>query len=264
MAKIPATKCLEKALENPRINDVLLGLDRTNQELPVNPKFFPCCAGKAEMWLDGTIYRCGIFQRQIFLQRLTQQYYKAYNRDFRDAPGIKDPKAHDTALRELAAMLKGDAPQGLKLDCPKTQPSLLWLRAAAAVWRFGLQPVVATFDLQCDVRVLAALRQRPAQMTPIILIERVHKLWDAKFAFSFEAILSLAYKTNSLLLYSVEDEENASQPAIPQNFAKKLGQLRSKPYDAWLEPESRERLRDILTQPRSEPFVPIETKPQDW
>ena len=264
MKALPAKKCLEKALENPRLNDVLLGLDRTKPELPVNPKFFPCCSGSAEIWNDGTIFRCGIFQRQIFLQRLMQVYYRMYNRDMRDAPGMKDPKANDAALRELAAMLKSDAPQGLKIDCPKNEPSLIWLRAAAAVWRFGLQPVVASFDLQCDVRVRSELKKLPPNASPLIFIERVHKLWDAKFAYSFEAILSLAYKTNSLLLFSLEEEGDTPQPAIPQNFSKKLGQLRSKPYDAWLEPESRARLQDILSQPRTEPFVPVESQSQDW
>lgn len=199
-------------LDNPLLNGLGLGLSFQDdgQVLPQSG-LYPCCQASGGAWDEAlSAHRsCQLKGRLLRVQRLMAQFKRSWP-DAQRGPQQVAPQVGAQILQELAAVFRHDqAPATLAINQARQQPSLIWSKALASAWRFGVETRV--FNLQDrDPKSLAAFTAETRGPSAWFL-EQVDKLWDPALAETFEFIVQRAYNAEAFLWIDLHVETGARQ-----------------------------------------------------
>lgn len=228
------------SLDNPLLNGLALGLSFQDdgQVLPQSG-LYPCCQGSGGAWDEALAgYKTCTLKTRL---RRVQQLFAQFRRVWPDAargPQQLSPQIGAQILQELAAVLRRDqAPATLSVvnaRQPQSQsPSLLWSKALASIWRFGVETRI--FHLQDrDARSLSQFTAETRGPSAWFL-EGVDKLWDPALAETFEYIVQRAYNAEAFIWIDLHVESGSRQlldspedNSLRANLSRRIAKLRQK------------------------------------
>lgn len=250
--------CVVKALENPHLNGILLGLEITDHCLSLRQEMFPCCSGRGffesayNKELTGSCFRCTLRHRRQMTEVVLRQYYRYWGTQF-PAPHQLSANHSAKILRHVSETIKGYRPQGTILQGRKGQPSEIWPMALACTWRFGI-PVHIVRPQKAGADILP-----PASKTTdtfAIFIEHADKLWEEQNAEVIRSLVSFAYNSNALFWLEVCPEQlpkdlDPKDRSVSARLQHRLYQAKSKSPLEQLGSKCAARLQSLCTLPRS-------------
>lgn len=254
-------RCVLRSLENPTLNGVLLGLEVRDNELHFQPEFFPCCQGAAERFDSraNAVIRCDLKVRFKAARDLLVQYFRIWGGDPSSAPHLITSEQSARIIGLVSDAMKGNRPQGTMVKGKPGKPGDLWSMALAAAWRFGVTVHMANFH-KTPRHDLIPRPPLDHKGPLLILVEQITELWKPDEAMHLEALISFAYKTNSLLWLEFtgtipQPKRAGDQPLKSRDFfQRKVSDLKSKSPLSYLEPASLSELKAMTTLPREIPF----------
>ncbi|MBC7661217.1 MAG: hypothetical protein H7249_16085 [Chitinophagaceae bacterium] len=225
--------CVLHNLDNPLLAGVSLGLAFTKEQtLSLSPQMFPCCKGNGFAW-DSRSYgyhACNLKARLFRLQDILNRYTRTFPSTTRFPYQVTPAWSHQV-LQELAAVFRHDRPPAsISYTTQRNQPSMLWTKAFAAVWRFGMDVRIArlTDFNPVELATLTAGTDKPFA----IFIDQVDKLWDPGIVEAVEYVVQQAYNAQAFLwIEFVHDQSTGpdeSDGTVRGNIARKLQKLKDK------------------------------------
>ncbi len=244
--------CILRSLDNPLLSGLALGLTSTKEgALSISPQFFPCCTGQGLSWnsrLNG-YHVCALKARLAKLDELMKTYAACFPNSTR-FPFQVTPAWSNQILQELAGTFKHDRlPANVTYANQKTQPSLLWSKAFAAIWRFGM-----------DVRFARITSFNPSELSALtkssdkpfaIFIDQVDKLWDPAVLEAVEYVIQQTYNCQSFLWMDFVHEPALSATAdepmsnVRQAIARRLSKIKDRHPLDMLSRDSLSRLQNL-------------------
>jgi hypothetical protein len=215
--------CILRSLDNPMLSGLALGLTSSKDgALSISPQFFPCCAGVGLSWdeVREGCRVCPLKSRLDRLQRLMKDYIRHFPQSSR-YPFQLTPAWSNQILQELAGTFKGDRlPANVSYSSnQKAQPSLLWSKAFAAIWRFGIDVRFARIT-DFDPSELSALT-RASDKPFAIFLDQVDKLWDPGILEAVEYVVQQTYNYRGFLWLDF-----VHQPALAQQSEEATSNVR--------------------------------------
>lgn len=260
MVKIKKT-CVLKALENPNLNGLALGLEYDNAGFfKPNERFFPCChgTGNHELTSDAdhspihNIFRCKIKHRINAVNEIAQLYHMAWPKA--NPPHQVSKEDNTKLLSDLSGSLKGYEPQAKISFGKKDMPSKIWPLALACAWRFGIETHIINLDIKASITLPARSKMHA---TIAIFIENVDRLWEPYRAQAFETIIQYAYNSNALLWISCtqgQQAEKTNKITVGDILSHRIASLKSKSPLDYIDPDAKSRL-DVMA---NTPYTPQE------
>lgn len=243
------SSCILRNLDNPLLNGIALGLELgKDQALTASRDMFPCCKGESYAWHPESraVERCALHARIAKLQTLLNDFRAAWPQAPRLPQQIPPAFGHQI-LEELAGVFRHDRPQAtIAFSSQKQQPSLLWSKAFAAVWRYGKDVRIRRWEA-FDASVVTALSaggQRPAA----IFLEQVDKLWDPQNVENFEFIVQQTYNSGYPIWIEFVQEDGTSAAAdntLRSQLARKIQKLKNRNPLELLSQDCLSRLRSM-------------------
>ncbi len=251
----PLGACVLSNLDNPMLNGLTLGLSCADDgQVQLQTDMFPCCQALGMSWDD---YLCGIrtctLQARLHrVQKLFFYFRKTWPNAVRGPHQI--PAAFSSSiLQEVGAVLKRDKPQAqVGFGGQKNQASLVWSKALATLWRFGV-----------EARVLNLLKSDPKDMVaftsdhsgPLALfVEQIDKLWDPQNAEALEHLIQRAYNADAFLWLDFvqelpSDVDTQDDVSLKAEFTRRISKKRKSvhPLDH-LSRDSLSRLQSMCGQ----------------
>lgn len=241
--------CILRNLDNPLLNGIALGLELgKDQVLSASRDMFPCCKGDSYAWHpeSRSVERCALHARIGRLQALLGDFRKNWPQSQR-LPHQVPPAYGHQLLEELAGVFRHDRPQAtISFTSQKQQASLLWSKAFASIWRYGIEARIRhweSFDPKAVTDITAG-SQKPVA----IFLEHVDKLWDPQNAENFEFIVQQVYNSGYPIWidFVQEVESNAAQDqTLRSQLARKIQKLKSKNPLDHLSQDCLSRLRNM-------------------
>ena len=130
-------------------------------------------------------------------------------------------KCHEI-LRQVADTLKGALPQAQLIATQSHSPGALWAVACALSWRFGMNVHMVTLGRKGAAAPVPDEKLMESSLPLTILCEQVRYLSDPFHAEQLEAMINIAYQTNSFLWLEVVTQ----RPAIKGVSGKETSQAR--------------------------------------
>ncbi len=227
-------------LDNPLLNGLALGLT-FHEDGGVSPQsgLYPCCQAAGGAW-DENLYAyrsCKLGTRLKRVQGLVQQFRRQWPKATR-SPQQVSPQVGGQILQELAAVFRHDqAPATLTMQTTRAQasgsasPSVLWSKALASVWRFGVETRVINLQ-NVDPKNLAAFTAESGGQAAWF-VEQVEKLWDPATAETFEYIVQRAYNAEAFLWVDLRLDgdcrqlnDAAADFSVKASISRKIAKLR--------------------------------------
>jgi hypothetical protein len=228
-----STSCVLQNLDNPLLSGLSLGLSFTkDQSLSLSPQMFPCCQGNGFAWDDRQrgYHACSLKGRIFRLQDLLSRYQKAFPNQTRFPYQVTAAWSHQI-LQELAGVFRHDRlPATVSYTSQKTQPSLLWSKAFASVWRFGMDVRFArlTDFNPVELQRLTAETDKPFA----IFIDQIDKLWDPAIIEAIEYVVQQVYNSQAFLWMEFVHEQGMNDEpgdgTVRGSIAKRLQKLKDK------------------------------------
>ena len=192
-------RCSLSGLENPMLNDIILGLKFDKGFLEAKENIFRCCEGTGfnRTHANNNVTRCGIQSRIERVNTLLLQFFKTWGAD-QKPPFKVTPDTDKKALTLVSDMLRSLRPQASIVSGRPNKPGDIWPMAIASLWRFDLDAHV--INLKKD-----ALTSRwPFQdstlgKTQVIFIEQADGLSNITNLTYMEAIINYVYQSNCFL-----------------------------------------------------------------
>ena len=227
-------RCVLHNLDNPLLSGLSLGLAFTkDQTLSLSPQMFPCCKGNGFAWDDKAhgYHACNLKARLFRLQEVLNRYNRTFPNTSRWPYQVTPAWSHQI-LQELAGVFRHDRPPAsISYTSQRNQPSLLWSKAFAAVWRFGM-----------DVRIARLHDFNPVELTALtagsdkpfaIFIDQVDKLWDPAIVDALEFIVQQTYNSQAVLWVEFVHEqsmgaEEGTDGTVRGSIARKLQKRKDK------------------------------------
>ncbi len=227
-----AKACILRNLDNPMLSGLSIGLRFSqNNALELNPAMFPCCAAQGAAWDQklNALHSCQLKSRLARLADLMARFRKTYPKAVKNPTQIS-PEASHNILIELAGVFKHDKhPATLSYSNQRFQPSILWSKAFAAVWRYGMDVRIARLKAFDPVQVsyLTAPSDRPYAL----FIDQVEDLWDPIMAETVEHIVQQAYNAQAFLWIEFfnEDTRTDRSPSVTnlkEAYSKRIKKLK--------------------------------------
>lgn len=226
--------CILRSLDNPLLSGLSLGLSATKEgQVSINPQFFPCCGGEAQAFdvRKNGFQMCALKGRLSRLHELMAFYTKCFP-DTARMPFQATPAWTNQILQELAGTFKRDLmPAAISYTAQKTQPSLLWSKAFAAIWRFGMD---VRFCRITDFDALELSRATKASDKPsAIFLDQIDKLWDPQIVEAVEYVIQQAYNAHSFIWLEFVHEPAITTGAhetldVRQTLTRRLSKLKDK------------------------------------
>ncbi|MFW7381446.1 MAG: hypothetical protein ACOH5I_21735 [Oligoflexus sp.] len=255
---IERQSCVVKALENPHLNGILLGLEITNHCLSLRQEMFPCCSGRGffeskslSMNADSCI-RCNLKERMRMAEDILRQFYRSWGTQFH-APHQLSTNHSAKILRHVSEALKGIRPQATILQGKKGQPSEIWPMALACSWRFGI-PTHIVRPQKNQSNILPPAEK--TRSTFAIFIEQADRLWEEQNAETVRLLVNFAYNSNALIwLEFCPDQEPAQADprdiSVAAHLQQRLHKAKSKSPMELLGTKCAARLQSLCSLPRS-------------
>jgi hypothetical protein len=249
-------RCVLEMLENPTLNEILLGLEVIDGDFQYRKDIFPCCEGEGR-WYDeeqNTIHHCDLPKRFKRTKNLMIQYYRTWGSKYPQLPHVVSSRNSSAILNSLGNTLKGAAPQGTVVDGFLNQPSLFWPMALACTWRFGLDVHIVNMSNMKQQDLLPNIEKLQKDKPVAIFIEQVSKLWNSGVANNFETLVGFAYKTNSYLWVEFaqgrKDKSLADSVTVKKAFFRRIQNIKEKsPYEL-LDESCISKLKSMCSLPR--------------
>jgi hypothetical protein len=228
----PSHSCVLSNLDNPLLNGLALGLSCTEDgQVGLQVDMFPCCSALGMAWDDdqGGVRSCTLQARLKRVQKLYYHYRQAWPQAIRHPHQLPTPFT-SLILQEVASVLKRDKPQAqINFISQKNQPSLVWSKALATLWRFGVEARVLNL-MKSDPRELVAFTSD--HHGPIALfVEQIDKLWDPLHAETLEHLVQRAYNADAFLWLEFVGEQQ-SEPddngdlSVKAEFSRRIARKR--------------------------------------
>lgn len=242
--------CILRSLDNPLLSGLALGLSSSKEGLlSVSPQFYPCCTGAGQAWdnrLKG-YHVCALKERLVRLNVLMAFYSKCYP-DSARLPFQVTPAWCNQILQELAGSFKRDRlPATVSYTSRKAQASVLWSKAFAAIWRFGM-----------DVRFCRLTDFDPSELSQLtkvspkpfaIFIDQIDKLWDPQILEALEFVIQQTYNSQAFLWMEFVHEPmvggDGDAMNLRQSIARKLSKMKDKHPLDYLGPDALSRLHGL-------------------
>jgi len=216
------------------LSGLSLGLAFTKEQvLSLSPQMFPCCRGNGFAWDDTSCgyHACNLKARLFRVQDLLNRYQRYFPNSTRFPHQVTPAWSHQI-LQELASVFDNvRPPASVSYTSQRTQASLLWSKAFAAVWRFGMDVRVTrlTEFNALELSQLTAASDKPFA----IFIDQVDKLWDPAIVEALEYIVQQAYNAQTYLWIEFVHEqsmgaEDASDGTVRGGIARRLKKLKDK------------------------------------
>lgn len=228
-----SSSCILQNLDNPLLSGLSLGLSFTKEQtLSLSPQMFPCCQGNGFAWDDRHrgYHACSLKGRIFRLQDLLARYQKTFPNQTRYPYQVTAAWSHQI-LQELAGVFRHDRlPATVSYTSQKTQPSLLWSKAFAAVWRFGMD---VRFARLTDFNPVELARLTADSDKPFaIFIDQVDKLWDPAIIEAVEYVVQQTYNSQAFLWIEFVHEQGmndeATDGSVRSSITKRLQKLKDK------------------------------------
>ncbi len=253
--------CILRNLDNPLLSGLALGLTASKDgPLAVSPQFFPCCSGNGQAWDQrrSGYHICSLKARMSRLHDLMGLYARYYP-DTARLPFQVTPAWANQILQELAGVFKRDTlPGSISYSSQKAQPSLLWSKAFASIWRFGMDVRMArltAFDPEELMRLT-----RTSDKPIAIFIDQIDKLWDPAILEALEYVIQQAYNAEAFLWLefyhepSISESENGT-PNLRQTLSRRVSKLKDRHPLDHLGPDALSRLQ-LMTGIHHKPGTP--------
>jgi len=258
--------CVVKALENPHLNGILLGLEIAEHCLTLRKEMFPCCVGRGFYESTSTAikaqscFRCTLQQRIKMTEDILRQFYKSWGTQFH-APHQLSANHSAKLLRHVSDTLKGLRPQGTILQGRKGQPSEIWPMALACSWRFGI-PVHIVRPQKSMQDLLPPVHKTHGIFA--IFIEQADKLWEEQNAEIVRYLVSFAYNSNALFWLEVCPDQapiitDPQDRTVAAKLQQRLHQAKSKSPMDLLGAKCAARLQSLCSLPRTSFDEELET-----
>ena len=250
-----SSRCVMLNLDNPLLNGIALGLTQQDDgQLGVQASMFPCCAAEGMAWdeVGRGYYNCQVRSRLRRVQQLMQLFRKYWPNATR-SPHQVPPAWGGQVLQELASMLRRDiAPAAVIYSQQRQQPSVLWSKALAAAWRFGIEARVLHLH-EANLSELAAFT-RDAEGPLALFIEQADKLWDPLYAERLEYIVQRAYNGEAMLwidfvMGSTPTADPQDDSSLKATLSRRLTKLRSQHPLEYLSQDCLSRLQHLCGGP---------------
>ena len=237
--------CLLASLPNDRSHFPFIGLDKSEEQVALNPNYFPCCQGKGLRFVaNGDVRRCQLITRYNKLSTLLKLFLARWGGDHRQELH-KMIKSEDlTRLREIA---NNNSNAGRMLvSYGRDKPSYLWVVAVAAVWRFGFNVHFVTLNLMGKAQLLPAeLRSRM-----IVLVENLCPPWQPENKTDCEMIINYCHRMATPLwidfVGDLNQPKTKNTTAINQHLQEKIVQLRNKAPHLHLSERGQSKLSEVM------------------
>ncbi|MBC7531109.1 MAG: hypothetical protein H7318_05975 [Oligoflexus sp.] len=226
--------CVLHNLDNPLLSGLSLGLAFTKEQtLSLSPQMFPCCKGNGFAWDDNArgYHACNLKARLFRVQDLLNCYQRAFPNTSRFPYQVTPAWSHQI-LQELAGVFRHDRlPASVSYTSQRNQASLLWSKAFAAVWRFGM-----------DVRIARLTDFNPIKLTQLtaasdkpfaIFIDQVDKLWDPAIVEAVEFVVQQTYNSQAFLWIEFVHEqgmagEEVADGSVRSSLTNRIKKLKDK------------------------------------
>ncbi|MCX6130710.1 MAG: hypothetical protein NTX25_16825 [Proteobacteria bacterium] len=257
------SSCVLRNLDNPLLNGLTLGLSFADDgQVSLQKDMFPCCSAEGLAWDKAGcgIRSCTVRGRLYQVQKLFYHYRKAWPHCPRLPNQVPATYAR-TILQEVGAVLKHDkAKAQISFTSQKIQPSMLWSKALASLWRFGVETRV--INLQ-KIEKHELVRFTSDHHGPLALfVEQVDKLWDPLHGEAFEHLVHRAYNAEAFLWleflhepYQAHESQNAEQDhSLKASFSRRISQKKASrhPFEL-LSRDCLSRLQSLSGQKLSPP-----------
>lgn len=224
----PLSACVLRNLDNPMLNGLTLGLTCQEEgQVSLQLDMFPCCAGEGMAWDDRFegVRTCSVKARLHRVQKLFYHYHRIWPQAARGPHQI--PASFASALlQELGAVLKRDKAQAqVAFTGHKNQPSLLWSKALAMLWRFGVEARVINLMKSDPKEVVAFTKDHDGPLA--LFVEQIDKLWDPLHAETLEHLVQRCYNADAFLWLEFPQEqapetENAGDLSLKAEFSRRI------------------------------------------
>lgn len=254
--------CIIKAIENPSLNGILIGLHLSWQKVEVDKGFFPCCSGQGSRELTNPatadshlplLGHCQLIQRRKRVERLLERYQKIWPQATKLPHNLSQARSA-ALLRKLSDVIKGYQSQCHISYTSRSEPSLLWSLAFACTWRFGIQSHVINFS-QDPVDLIPPADTQ--QQTHALFVEKIDRLWDPRRAEALEALITYAYNANAYIWLELSQPAPGTSPrpnvrsySGARAAFETLAQMREKPPLDFLDDDARSKLASLCHSPR--------------
>ena len=247
--------CVLSNLDNPLLNGLTLGLSCQEEgQISLQTDMFPCCLAQGMAWDDhlGGIRTCSLQSRLHRVQKLFFMFHKTWPKAKR-GPHQISAAVSSTILQEVAAVLKRDSPPvQIVFSGQKNSSSLVWSKALAALWRFGVEARVLNL-LKSDAKDMVAFTKD--HHGPLALfVEHIDKLWDPQHAEALEHLVQRAYNADAFLWLEFVQEhqaeaENSGDVTLKAEFARRISRKRKSKHPwAMLSRDCMSRLQSMSGQ----------------
>lgn len=226
--------CVLHNLDNPLLSGLSLGLSFSKEQtLSLSPQMFPCCQGNGFAWDDQArgYHACNLKARLFRLQDLLNRYQRSFPNSPRHPYQVTAAWSHQILL-ELAGVFRHDRPPAaVSYTSQRNQPSLLWSKAFAAVWRFGMDVRIARLT---DFDPLELSRLTAGSDKPFaIFIDQVDKLWDPAIVEAVEFVVQQTYNAQAFLWIEFVHEqgmagEESGDGNLRESLSRRLKKIKDK------------------------------------
>jgi hypothetical protein len=255
MSNVPRRhSCVLKMLENPMLSGILLGLDWDDTDLVKKDKdFFLCCGGEGRFEpVPGYAQFCSLNMRLAQTQKLMASAARAWGPTFVKSLFQVPAKTSLRILDKVSGMIKGYMPQCSLLQGKSPSEPLLYMFAAACLWRLGMKVQVVSFH-----KAAGDISKSIDPGAQVIFVEKVSGLWDPAKAAALDFFIAAAYHKNLYLwveLVSQPEDLRAGATVAAGSalgYSRKISELKSRSLVDFLSKETYSRLLDITATPLS-------------
>lgn len=237
--------CLVASLSDDESLFPFIGLDKSEEQLALNPSYFPCCDGKGlQLVASGEARRCQLLARYSRLRALLMLFLQQWGGNHRRVLHNLIKNEDLTRLRNIDNS-KSNAGRMLT-SLGRSSPSYLWVVAVSAVWRFGFNVHFVTLDMKGKAQLLPA-DDRSRQ---IVLIENLCSPWQPENRTDCETIINYCHKTvTPLWIDFVKDSGwrmTGNKTVTSQFIQEELAKLHNKEPYLHLSKRGQSKLAEVM------------------
>lgn len=237
--------CLVASLSNDKSLFPFIGLDKSEERLALNPRYFPCCDGKGlQLVAGGEARRCQLLVRYNRLNALLILFLQQWGANHRQVLHNLIKNEDLTRLRNIDNSKSNAGRMLISLD--RSSPSYLWIVAVSAVWRFGFNVHFVTLDMWKKARLLP-VESRSRQ---IVLVENLCSPWQPENRADCETIINYCHKTvTPLWIDFVKDSGRrmtGNKTATSQLLQEELAKLHDKEPHLYLSKRGQSKLDEVM------------------